>query len=103
MRTCARPVLVDIDSATFNLAPSAVVAALTPPTKAILPVHLYGWCADMDEIVAIAANAGVPGIEDACQSIGATYKASRPARSGTWGVSCFSPQRISGRSATAAG
>ena len=70
-RLGATPVLVDIDPVTFNLSPLAVSAAITPRTKAIIPVHLYGLVADMDALRAISERTGVPIIEDAAQAIGA--------------------------------
>lgn len=93
VRLGARPVLVDIDPETFNLDPKAVEAAITPRTKAIIPVHLYGQCADMDEIMAIASKAGVPVIEDACQSIGATYKGRQAGSIGAAGCFSFFPSK----------
>jgi len=70
----AKPVYVDIDPRTYNLNPALLEAAITPRTKAIIPVSLYGQCADFDAINAIAAKHGIPVIEDAAQSFGATYK-----------------------------
>lgn len=70
----ARPVFVDVDPVTFNLNPSLVEAAITPKTKAIIPVHLYGQPSDMDPILAIADRWGLKIIEDNAQAIGATYK-----------------------------
>jgi len=93
VRVGARPVLVDIDPETFNLDPRAVEAAITPRTKAIMPVHLYGQCADMDEIMAIATRAGLPVIEDACQSIGATYRGRQAGSFGAAGCFSFFPSK----------
>lgn len=70
----ARPVYVDIDPRTYNLDPALLEAAITPRTKAIIPVSLYGQCADFDAINAIASRHGIPVIEDAAQSFGAIYK-----------------------------
>jgi UDP-2-acetamido-2-deoxy-ribo-hexuluronate aminotransferase len=70
----AKPVYVDIDPYTYNLNPLLLEAAITPKTKAIIPVSLFGQCADFDQINAIAAKHGIPVIEDAAQSFGATYK-----------------------------
>lgn len=70
----ATPVYVDIDPRTYNLDPQLLEAAITPRTKAIIPVGLYGQCADIDAINAIAAKHRIPVIEDAAQSFGATYK-----------------------------
>ncbi|MGE0449682.1 MAG: DegT/DnrJ/EryC1/StrS family aminotransferase [Vicinamibacterales bacterium] len=92
-RLGARPVLVDIDPATYNIAPAAVEAAVTPRTRAILPVHLYGLCADMDPILAIAERAGVPVIEDAAQAIGATYAGRAAGGMGTMGCFSFFPSK----------
>ncbi len=84
----ARPVLVDIEPATMNLSPRKLEQAITPRTKAIVPVHLYGQMADMDPILAIAGAYGIPVIEDACQAHGARYKGKR---AGSMGLSgCFS-------------
>ena len=67
------PVLVDVDPGTFNIDPGSVKKAITPRTKAIVPVHLFGQCADMDAIKTLADEHGLYIIEDNCQSIGADY------------------------------
>lgn len=70
----AKPVYVDVDELTYNLNPGLLEAAITPRTKAIIPVSLYGQCAAFDQINTIAARHGIPVIEDAAQSFGASYK-----------------------------
>jgi dTDP-4-amino-4,6-dideoxygalactose transaminase len=92
-RLGARPVFVDIDEATFNLDPSRLEAAITPRTKAIQPVHLYGQCADMDPILEVARRRGVPVLEDACQAIGARYGERAAGSMGTLGVFSFYPTK----------
>jgi perosamine synthetase len=82
-----RPVFVDIDPVTFNINPALIEAALTPHTKAILPIHLYGLPCDMDPIMAIAKKHNLIVIEDACQSHGAEYKGQKV---GAFGTGTFS-------------
>ncbi len=86
--TGARPVFVDIDPVSFNMNPALLEAALTPRTKAIVPVHLYGQPADMDPIVAFARKHNLVVIEDACQAHGARYKGRRAGSLGD--MACFS-------------
>lgn len=83
----ARPVFVDIEAETFNINPALIEAAITPRTKAILPVHLYGYPCDMDAIMDIAARHHLVVIEDAAQAVCADYKGRR---AGSFGIGCFS-------------
>ena len=87
------PVWVDIEPDTCNIDASKIAAAITPRTRAIMPVSLYGQCADMDEINAIAARHGLPVIEDAAQSYGATYKGRRSNNLSTVGCTSFFPSK----------
>jgi dTDP-4-amino-4,6-dideoxygalactose transaminase len=88
-RLNAKPVLVDIDPQTFNIDPNALKDKITPKTKAIIPVHLYGQMADMDPINEIACKHGIHVIEDAAQAIGSEYKNGQ--RAGSMGyMGCFS-------------
>ncbi len=89
----ARPVYVDIDARTYNLDPLRLEAAITPRTKAIVPVSLYGQCADMDAIAGVAAAQGVPVVEDAAQSFGATYKGRRSCNLSTIACASFFPSK----------
>jgi dTDP-4-amino-4,6-dideoxygalactose transaminase len=92
-RLGATPKLVDIDPDTCNLDPGGVQAVLSRRTKAIIPVHLYGLCADMDPILAVAARSGVPVIEDACQAIGAKYRGRQAGSMGVAGCFSFFPSK----------
>jgi dTDP-4-amino-4,6-dideoxygalactose transaminase len=83
----AKPVFVDIDPATFNIDPSLLEAAVTPRTKALVPVHLFGLPADMDPIRDVAQRHGLAIIEDACQAHGAMYRGEHV---GGFGTGCFS-------------
>jgi UDP-2-acetamido-2-deoxy-ribo-hexuluronate aminotransferase len=89
----AKPVYIDIDPLTFNLNPAALESAITPRTKAIIPVHLYGHSADMDPIMAIARKHGIPVIEDTAQAMGAEYKGRKVGSIGTFGCISFFPSK----------
>jgi UDP-2-acetamido-2-deoxy-ribo-hexuluronate aminotransferase len=89
----AKPVYVDIDSRTYNLDPALLEAAITTRTKAIVPVSLYGQCADFDAINAIAAKYGIPVIEDAAQSFGAKYKGRKSCNLSTIACASFFPSK----------
>jgi dTDP-4-amino-4,6-dideoxygalactose transaminase len=92
-RVGATPTFVDVDAATCNIDPAQTAAAITPRTRAIIPVHLYGQCADMDSILASAARAGIAVIEDAAQAIGATYQGRQAGSMGTVGCFSFFPSK----------
>jgi dTDP-4-amino-4,6-dideoxygalactose transaminase len=92
-RLGATPVFVDIDPVTCNLDPDAVRRALTPRTRAVMPVHLYGLAADMDPLMDITSAAGIANIEDACQAIGARYKGRQVGSIGTIGCFSFFPSK----------
>lgn len=89
----AKPVFVDIDPQTYNIDPALIEAAITPRTKAIMPVSLYGQCADFDAINAIAQKHNLPVIEDGAQSFGATYKGRRSCGLSTIGSTSFFPSK----------
>ena len=87
-RLGGRPVFVEIDPATFNLDPDRLEAAITPRSRAVIPIHLFGQMAEMDPIMEIARRNGLAVIEDAAQAIGAEY---RSRRAGSFGdLTCFS-------------
>jgi dTDP-4-amino-4,6-dideoxygalactose transaminase len=83
-----RPVLVDIDAASYTMDPQRIEAAITPRSRVVLPVHLYGQCADMEPILQLAGARGLIVIEDACQAHGALYRGRRAGSLGDYG--CFS-------------
>ncbi len=89
----ARPVYVDIDPRTFNIRPDQIEAVLTPHTKAIIPVHLYGQAADMDPLMALAKRRGIPVVEDMCQAVGADYKGVKVGGIGSIGCISFFPSK----------
>ncbi|HET8826049.1 MAG TPA: DegT/DnrJ/EryC1/StrS family aminotransferase [Terriglobales bacterium] len=89
----AKPVFVDIDARTYNLDPKLLPAAITSRTRAIMPVALYGQCAEMDPINSVAEHHGLPVIEDAAQSFGATYKGRHSCNLSTIGCTSFFPSK----------
>ncbi|GFZ77392.1 aminotransferase DegT [Pseudohongiella nitratireducens] len=89
----AKPVYVDIDPKTYNMDPAKLEAAITTRTKAIIPVSLYGQCADFDKINAIAQKHGIPVIEDGAQSFGASYKGQKSCNLSTIGCTSFFPSK----------
>ena len=99
--TGATPVFVDVDPNTYTIDVNEIAAAITPATKAILPVHLYGQCADMDGILSLARKHKLKVIEDAAQAHGATFHERRAGSMGDAGCFSFYPQKISAPMATA--
>jgi dTDP-4-amino-4,6-dideoxygalactose transaminase len=93
VRVGARPVFADIDPETYNIDPRAVERAVTPRTKAVIPVHLFGQCADMAAVNAVAARHGIHVIEDAAQSFGAEYQGRRCGSLGAVGCFSFYPSK----------
>lgn len=92
-RLGAKPVFVDIDPVTYNINPALIEEKITDRTKAVMPVHLYGQCADMTEIMAIAEKHNLAVIEDAAQAIGAEYKGKRAGSIGHYGCFSFFPSK----------
>ncbi len=92
-RVCAKPVFVDIDPVTFNINPALIEEPISEDTKVIMPIHLFGQVADMTEINSIADNLALDVVEDACQSIGATYKGEKAGSLGTVGCFSFFPSK----------
>lgn len=92
-RVGAIPVFVDIDPVTYNINPALIAEKVTPKTRAIIPVHLYGQMADMDPVMTIARDRGLLVIEDAAQAIGAEYKGRRAGSIGHYGCLSFFPSK----------
>ncbi len=92
-RLGAKPVLVDIEPDTYNIDPNLIESAITPRTKAIIPVHLFGQCADMDPIMAIAREHNLVVIEDAAQAIGSEYRGRKAGSIGDMGAFSFYPTK----------
>jgi dTDP-4-amino-4,6-dideoxygalactose transaminase len=92
--TGAKPVFVDIEPDTFNINSDLIEAAITPKTKAILPVHLYGYVCNMDKIMAIAEKYDLVVIEDACQAVGASFKGQKAGSFGTGAFSLYATKNV---------
>lgn len=92
-RLGARPVFVDVDEATFNVNPDMIAAAITERTKAIIPVHMYGQCVDMDPLLDLSNASGIPIVEDVAQAIGAEDRKRRAGSMGTIGCISFYPSK----------
>jgi dTDP-4-amino-4,6-dideoxygalactose transaminase len=92
-RAGAKPVFVDIDPATFNIDPEKIEGAITPRTRAIMPVHLFGLAAEMDPIMALAQGRDIVVVEDAAQAIGASYRGRFVGTIGTYGCFSFFPSK----------
>ena len=92
-RLGAKPVFADIEPESFNIDPSKIASVVTDKTKAVLPVHLYGQCADMDPILEIAKEKNLLTIEDAAQAIGSTYKGAPAGSIGDYGCFSFFPTK----------
>ncbi len=99
----ARPKFVDIDEQTYTMDPGLLEDAITPRTKAIVPVHLFGQCSDMDPILEIAGRHGIPVVEDACQAHGAVYKGRKAGVLGVAGCFSFYPGKNLGALGEAGG
>ena len=89
----AKPVYVDIDPRTYNMDPARIAAAITPRTKAIIPVHLYGQPVDMDAVMAVARAHGLKVIEDSAQALGASYRGTKVCGIGDCGCISFFPSK----------
>ena len=94
VRLGARPVFVDVDPSTWNIDPEAVESAITDRTKVILPVHLYGNPCDMERIMAVAAHHGCVVVEDAAESLGASFGSTMTGAFGKFGVFSFNGNKI---------
>lgn len=92
-RLGATPVFADVDPVTYNLTAACIAPKLTEKTKLIIPVHLFGQCAEMDEILALAARRGIAVMEDSAQSIGSTYKGRQACSMGLMGTLSFFPSK----------